>query len=85
MVLAFGDGAVAALCLLAGAAIGGGVWVGNQAPGGAALGVENRSTSAATAIRRTTYDQVHSVSGWAWLRRDSDKNNAPRARLMLAR
>jgi hypothetical protein len=61
------------------------VWVANQAPGGAALGVENRSTSAATAIRRTTFDQVHSVSGWAWLRRDSDKNNAPRARLMLAR
>ena len=39
--------------------------------------VENRCTPAVTAMRRTTFDQVHSVSGWAWLRRDSDRNNAP--------
>jgi len=27
------------------------------------------------------FDQLHKVSGSAWLRRDSDKNNGPRARL----
>jgi hypothetical protein len=47
--------------------------------------VENRGTSAATAIRRTTFDQVHKVSGSAWLRCDSDKNSGPRARLIVAR
>ena len=47
--------------------------------------VENRGTSAVTAIRWTTFDHVHKVSGRAWLRRDSDKNNGPRARLRPAR
>ena len=37
--------------------------------------------------RFTRYEPLRHgrVNGWAWLRRDSDKNNAPRARLMLAR
>ena len=39
--------------------------------------VENRGTPAASAIRRTTFDQVHKVSGSARLRRDSDKNSGP--------
>jgi hypothetical protein len=47
--------------------------------------VENRSTPEASASRRTSFDQVHRLSGWAWLRRDSDKNNVPRARLTEAR
>lgn len=47
--------------------------------------VENRSTPDASASRRTTFDQVHRLNGWAWLRRDSDKNNGPRARLTEAR
>ena len=46
--------------------------------------LENRGTSAATAIRRTTFDQVHKVSGSAWLRCDSDNNSGPRARLIVA-
>ena len=47
--------------------------------------VENRSTPEARAIRRTTFDQVHRLSGCAWLRRDSDRNSGPRARLTEAR
>jgi hypothetical protein len=47
--------------------------------------VEKRGTSAASAARRTTFDQDHKLSGSAWLRRDSDKNNRPRARLTAAR
>lgn len=47
--------------------------------------VENRSTPAARARRRTTFDQVHRVSGWPWLRRDSDRNSGPRARLTVVR
>jgi hypothetical protein len=35
--------------------------------------------------RRTTFDQDHQVNGSAWLRRDSDKNSGPRARLIVAR
>jgi hypothetical protein len=34
---------------------------------------------------RTTFDQVHSVRGSALLRRDSDRNSGPRARLSVAR
>ena len=40
---------------------------------------------AANATRRTTFDQVHKVSGSAWLRRDSDRNSGPRARLSVPR
>ena len=47
--------------------------------------VENRGRLAANATRRTTFDHVHNVSGSAWLRRDSDRNNPPRARLSVAR
>ena len=47
--------------------------------------VENRGRSAASASRRTIFDQLHSVSGWPWLRRDSDRNSGPLARLMAAR
>jgi hypothetical protein len=47
--------------------------------------VENRGTSASSATRRTTFDQVHMLSGSAWLRRDSDKNSGPLARLITAR
>ncbi len=47
--------------------------------------VENRSTPEARAIRRTTFDQVHKLNGWAWLRRDSDRNNGPLARLTETR
>jgi hypothetical protein len=47
--------------------------------------VENLSTPEASAIRRTTFDQVHRLSGWAWLRRDPDRNNGPRAQLTRAR
>jgi hypothetical protein len=47
--------------------------------------VENRGTPAVTAIRWTTFDHVHKVSGCAWLRHDSDNNNGPRARLSPAR
>ena len=47
--------------------------------------VENSGRSAATAILRMTFDQVHSVSGCPWLRRDSDRNNGPLARLIAAR
>ena len=46
--------------------------------------VENRGTPASTAILRTTFDQVHKLSGSARLRRDSDKNSGPRARLTVA-
>jgi hypothetical protein len=47
--------------------------------------VENRGTPAANATRRTTFDQVHKVNGSARLRRDSERNNGPRARLSLPR
>jgi len=40
--------------------------------------VQNRATPAASATRRITFDQVHKVSGSAWLRRDSDRNSGPR-------
>lgn len=43
--------------------------------------MENRGTSASSTIR-TTFDQAHNVSGWAWLRRDSDKNNRPQGPLI---
>ena len=42
-------------------------------------------SSAANASRLTTFDQVHRLSGAARLRRNSDKNNGPRARLIVAR
>jgi hypothetical protein len=47
--------------------------------------VENRGTSATSATRRTTFDQVHKVSGSPRLRLDSDKNSGPLARLSVAR
>lgn len=45
--------------------------------------VENRGTSTSSATRRTTFDHDQKVSGSARLRRDSDKNIGPRARLSL--
>lgn len=39
----------------------------------------------ASATRRTTFDQVHNVNGSAQLRRDSDKNSGPLARLSVQR
>ena len=47
--------------------------------------MEKRGSFAANAIRRTTFDHVHNVTGCAWLRRDSDRNKPPRARLSVAR
>lgn len=35
-------------------------------------------------MRRTTFDHVHKLNGSAWLRRDSDRNSGPRARLISA-
>ena len=39
--------------------------------------VENRGRLAANATRRTTFYQVHNVTGSARLRRDSDRNKPP--------
>lgn len=46
--------------------------------------VENCGTPAASATRRTTLDQVHELSGSAWLRRDSHRKSGPLL-LMVAR
>jgi hypothetical protein len=46
---------------------------------------ETRGPLRPTPMRRTTFDQVHNVNGSARLRRDSDKNNGPRARDSAAR
>ncbi|WP_353961661.1 transposase [Streptomyces sp. NBC_01669] len=36
-------------------------------------------------ISRRPGEPHHRLSGWAWLRRDSDRNSGPRARLTVAR
>ena len=49
-------------------------------------GVRGESLNAESQpIRLTTFDQDHRLSGWAWLRRDCDRNNGSRARLTEAR
>lgn len=49
------------------------------------VSVEDRGRLAANATHRTTFDHVHNVTGSAWLRRNSDRNKPPRARLSVAR